>query len=73
MDTRFIKNEEGLREVQHIGEHEEQSNMKEKKIAIIVAGHVGHSQAEIVKLLNRHTENIDAEIVVIQTEVPHQK
>lgn len=73
MDTRFVKNEKWVREAQQVEGWDEQSDMNKKKIAIVIAGHVGHGQAEIIELLNRQSDKIDAEIVVIQTEVPHQK
>lgn len=73
MDICFIKNEAGKWEVKPATEEDTLEDVSKNKIGIIVAGHIGHNQAEIVELLNRHSENIQAEIVIIKTEIPDQK
>jgi len=70
LNVRFVKNEEGKREAQQITEQEIESDTSKKGTKVILVGHVGHTQTEIIELLNRHSEKINAEIVVIEPQTP---
>ena len=70
LNIRFIKNDEGKREAQPLDEIQLEESKKE--IGVIVIGHIWHIQTQIIEILNRHSENIHADIVTIhqQTELP---
>ena len=64
----YVKNEVGQREAKIIHEDELQNTPKKKNIGVLFIGHVGHTQADILWLLNRNNHNIPADIVVIKQE-----
>ena len=65
---RYVKNEIGQREAKILSEDEIQNTPETKNIGVLVIGHVGHTQADILRLLNRNNHNMPVDIVVIEQQ-----
>ncbi len=66
-------NEEDKWVAQQISEHNDHEHIFKQKIWVMIIGHIGHTQTEIIELLNRQGNKIDAEVIIVQTEIPEHR
>ncbi|MFA6255857.1 MAG: hypothetical protein WC606_01615 [Candidatus Absconditabacterales bacterium] len=63
----FIKNKEGQRAAKELQDSELEDMKEKKEIGVIIIGHIGHTQAQIIEILNRHNvQTLQGEIIMIE-------